>query len=131
MNKSFGGKSPPMQPTLIEREAGFLGPYTRQLQPGQTQQLIFGATDAGPFWMSPKDRILNRLDQNDGDPKVSQRNKAELIVDLQGKGVSTKGKNKQELIALCNNNNITITHKVTKIKEGWVGTSSLVGERLH
>ena len=131
MNKSFGGKSPPMRPTLIEREAGFLGPYTRQLQPGQTQQLIFGATDAGPFWMSPKDRILNRLDQNDGDPKVSQRNKAELIVDLQGKGVSTKGKNKQELIALCNNNNITITHKVTKIKEGWVGTSSLVGERLH
>ena len=68
--------------------------------------------------MSPKDRILNRLDQNDGDPKVSQRNKAELIVDLQ---VSTKGKNKQELIALCNNNDITITHEVTKIKEGWVG----------
>ena len=71
--------------------------------------------------MSPKDRILNCLDQNDGDPKVSQRNKDELIVDLQGKGVSTKGKNKQELIALCNNNDITITHKVTKIKEGWVG----------
>ncbi len=26
-NKSFGGKSTPMHPTVIERESGFLGPY--------------------------------------------------------------------------------------------------------
>ncbi len=124
-----------MRSTLIEKDAGFLGPYTRQLQSGQTQQLVFGATDAGPFWMSPEDRILNRLDRNDGNPKVNQRNKAELIVDLQGKGISTKGKNKQELVALCNSNKYHHPRGCKNQRRlDWKAkgiTSSLVGERFH
>ncbi|KAI2490953.1 hypothetical protein MHU86_23612 [Fragilaria crotonensis] len=111
-----------MHPTIIERESGFLGPYERILEPGQTQQLVFSETDTGPFWMTPNDRILNCRDQQvDGNPLIVQRNKSELILDLHGKGISAKGKNKKELVAMCIHNDIPISRDVPKIKEGWMG----------
>ncbi|KAI2493895.1 hypothetical protein MHU86_20622 [Fragilaria crotonensis] len=124
MNKSFGGKGPAMHPTLIEREF-FLGPFQRILAPGQTQQLVFTDTDEGPFWMTPDDRIQNRFDQNDGaDPLIVQRNKSELISALHSKGITnTKGKNKKELVAMCNSSSIPIAREEPKVKEGWVGKS--------
>ncbi|KAI2513790.1 hypothetical protein MHU86_573 [Fragilaria crotonensis] len=124
MNKSFGGKSPAMHPTVIDRESGFLGPYPRILEPGHTQRLTFTETDVGPFWMTPNERISNRLDQDlDSDPAtIIPRNKSELILELHGKGIKTKGKNKKELVVLCVNNGIPINRgDVPKIKEGWVG----------
>ena len=121
MNKSYGGKCPVVHPTIIERETGFLGPYSHILETGQTQRLTFVETDIGPFWMSTNDRILNRHDQIEGDPLIVQRNKSELILELHSKGVQTKGKNKKKLVNLCQNNSIPITCKVPKIKEGWVG----------
>jgi hypothetical protein len=96
-----------MLPTVIEREPGFLGPYTRTLEPGQTQQLMFTETDVRPFWMSPNDCIHNRLDQDlEGNPSIVPINKSELIRKLNGKGINTKGENKKELDALCLNNEI-------------------------
>jgi hypothetical protein len=121
MNKSFGGKAPLMRTTLIEREAGFLGPYARQLHPGQTQHLVFRESDVGPFWMTPAEKTLNRHDRVDGDLSMKERTKAELIIDLQGKGISTKGKNKEELVALCASNEIAVSKEVQKLKEGWEG----------
>jgi hypothetical protein len=121
MNRSFGGKCPVMHPTVIERESGFLGPYARILEPGQTQRLTFTEVDVGPFWMIPNERILSRLDQVDGDPSNVSRNKSELILELRRQGINTKGKNKKELIAICINKNIPINREVPKIKEGWVG----------
>ncbi|KAI2495669.1 hypothetical protein MHU86_18853 [Fragilaria crotonensis] len=110
-----------MHPTVIERESGFLGPYPRILEPGQIQHLTFDETDAGPFWMETNDCLLNCHDQIDGTPSIAQRNKSELILDLHGKGINTKGKNKKELVAVCISNNIPIDREVPKIKEGWVG----------
>jgi hypothetical protein len=118
MNKSYGGKSPAIHPTIIKRDTGFLGPYSCILDDGQTQRLTFAETDIGPFWMSPNDRILNWHDQLEGDPLIVQRNTSELILDLHGKGVQTKGKKKMELVTLCQNNSIPITREVPKIKEG-------------
>ena len=71
--------------------------------------------------MTPNDRILNWHDQLEGDPLIVQRNKSERILKLHSKGVHTKGKNKKELFALCQNNSIPITCEVHKVKEGWVG----------
>ena len=75
-----------MHATVIERETGFLGSYPRILEPGQTQQLSFTETDFGPFWMTPNERILNRLDQVlDCDPATTTivpRNKSEFILEL-------------------------------------------------
>jgi hypothetical protein len=57
-----------MHPTVIERESSFLGPNARTLEPGHTHRLTFTEVDAGPFWMTPNERILSRLDQVDGKP---------------------------------------------------------------
>jgi hypothetical protein len=128
MNKSFGGKSPAMHTTIIgTRESGFLGCYPSILEPGQTQHLSFSDTDIGPFWMTPDERTLNRLDQiidssDSATAKVVPKNKSELILELHGKGIKTKGKNKKELVGLCVNNSIEINRGDTpKIKEGWLG----------
>ena len=129
MNKSFGGKSPAsMHATVNKRESGFLlGSYPRIIQPGQTQCLSFFEIDVGPFWMTPDERILNRLDQVlDCDPTTTRtmvpRNISELILELHGKGIKTKGKNRKELVDLCINNKIPINRgQVPRIEEGWVG----------
>jgi hypothetical protein len=83
---------------------------------------MFTEEDAGPFWMGTNDCILNRHDKVvHGNPSITPRNKSELILELRGKGINTKGKNKKELVAVCINNSIPITCEVPKIKEGWVG----------
>ena len=53
MNKSFGGNCPAMRESKIERADGFLGPFQKTLEPGQTESFIFKETDEGPFWMTP------------------------------------------------------------------------------
>ncbi len=40
---------------------------------------------------------------------------------MRGKNVSTKGKNKRELVELCTFHNIEVMKTVEKIKEGWEG----------
>ncbi|KAI2512942.1 hypothetical protein MHU86_1488 [Fragilaria crotonensis] len=50
-----------------------------------------------------------------------ERNRSELEIELRGKNITTKGKNKRELVELCQNNNIAVTKTVEKIKEGWEG----------
>ena len=100
MNKSFGGKSPAMHATVIKRESGFLGSYPRTLQPGQTQCLSFSETDVGPFWMTPDERILNRLDQVlDCDPTTTRtvlpRNKSELSLNCMAKASRPKGRTRR------------------------------------
>jgi hypothetical protein len=78
--------------------------------------------------MTPDERNLNRLDQiidssdSAATTKVAPKNKSELILELHGKGIKTKGKNKKELVGLCVNNSIEINRSHTpKIKEGWLG----------
>lgn len=124
MNKSFGGKAPKMRSTVITKEAGFLGPFERRLQPGQEQHLVFQESDEGPFWMSPAQREASRHDSiDDNNPSEKPRNKANLISDLQAKSINCKGKNKKELIELCTIHEIPINCKETKTTEGWEGKS--------
>jgi hypothetical protein len=44
-----------------------------------------------------------------------------LELELRGRGLVTKGKNKRELVQLCEQHNIAIMKTVEKIKEGWEG----------
>jgi hypothetical protein len=168
MNRSYGGKTVPMRSTVIKQEEGYLGPFPRMLGPGDTQFLIFSASDTGPFWMSDAEREESRFDKFLGNTTAVQlklpelilqlrekgvedafagksirhlrglctqhgipteklvsislkRNRSELELDLRGRGISTKGKNKQELVELCEQHQIAITKNVEKIKEGWEG----------
>ena len=53
---------------------------------------------------------------------VHERNRSsELEISLKGRGISTKGKNKRELVDLCKQHQIAITKNVKRIKEGWEG----------
>ena len=52
---------------------------------------------------------------------VHERARSELEISLKGRGISTKGKNKRELVLLCEQNQIAITKNVKRIKEGWKG----------
>jgi hypothetical protein len=63
----------------------------------------------------------NGLDTDKSVPIVHERNRTELELDLRGLGVSTKGKNKRELVELCTHHQIAVSKNVEKIKEGWVG----------
>jgi hypothetical protein len=121
MNKSYGGKQTAMRSTVIEREEGFLGPFQRHLQVGDTQHLMFQPTDTGPFWMSEEKKEATRHDVVYGEPNKLQRNKSELIADLQGKSINTKGFNKKELVKLCEKNDIVTIIEVDNITEGWEG----------
>jgi hypothetical protein len=51
---------------------------------------------------------MNRQNQVDGNPSIEQRNKSELILELHGIGINTKGKIKKELATVCINNSIPI-----------------------
>ena len=171
MNRAFGGKTiQMMRDTIILQEEGYLGTFPRILEPGDTQSLVFPASDtsSGPFWMSSAEKDESRYDKNLGSttaiklkiPEMIQhlqekgvrdtlvgksirqlralctqhgivthklvallveRNRSELELDLQGKGISTKGKNKRELVEICEQHHIAITKTEDKIKEGWEG----------
>ena len=49
MTKSFGGNQRKMRDTVIKQEKGYLGPYLRILNPGDTQSMVFKDRDNGPF----------------------------------------------------------------------------------
>ncbi len=110
-----------MRSTVIKTEEGFLGPFQRQLQVGDTQHLMFHTTDSGPFWMSQEEKEATCHDVVDEAPKCFQRNKAELIADLLGKSINTKGFNKKELVVLCKQNDNATAIQINKITEGWEG----------
>ena len=52
---------------------------------------------------------------------VHKRNRSELEISLLGRGINTKGKNKRELVELCEQKQIATTKNVEQIKEGWEG----------
>jgi hypothetical protein len=61
------------------------------------------------------------LDTDKSVPIVHARNRTDLELDLRGLGVSTRGKNKRELVELCAHHQIAVSRNVGKIKEGWIG----------
>ena len=92
MTKSFGGSQRKMRNTLIKKEKGYLGPYRRKLNPGDTQSMIFLETDDGPFWMSSEERENTRLDKQIQDKvKVRTLRKDELKKLLEEKGLPVRG----------------------------------------
>jgi hypothetical protein len=168
MNRAFGGKTALMQSTVIKQEEGYLGPFPRIAEPGDTLSLVFLSSDIGPFWMSDAEKEESRFDKHlasttslplkmpelilqlrengvedalarksirqlrslcsqHGLPThksvsiLLERNRSELELDLRGRGISRKEKNKRELVEICEQHQITITKNVEKIKEGWAG----------
>ena len=45
-----------MRDTIMIQEEGYLGPFPRILEPGDTPSLVFVTSDSGPFWMSSENK---------------------------------------------------------------------------
>ena len=88
MNVSYGGVINEMHNTEIKE----LGPFTAQLSIGDTQVMSFVDEDAGPFWMTPKERIRLREDEVVERFTTKEKNKSELLIALRNKGVDTTKK---------------------------------------
>jgi hypothetical protein len=91
---------------VIERENGYLGQFQRTLLVGQTQHLCFQPGDAGPFWMTAAKKEGCRSDVNLGESQVKKK-RAELVAELQAKGVDAQGKKKNALLLLCEQHDVS------------------------
>ena len=57
MGSIYRGLShPEMHPKNIKQEAGYIGPHTRIIEPGQVQHMVFQDNDGGPFWVMTEER---------------------------------------------------------------------------
>jgi len=121
MNKKFGGSQPRMRSTVIKDE-DHLGPYNfpGRLQVGDTQDFTFQSTDVGPCWMTPEEQLQNKNDVELRDePMVTNVfMKPHLVAKLKEKGLDFNG-SKEQLQKRCEDNDIAISEKRWKVKQGW------------
>ncbi len=91
MTRSYGGTQRKMRDTVIKGERGYLGPYLRKLNPGDTQSMVFKETDEGPFWMKKTEQENSRHDKIIlGKSKTRTFRKEELKKLLEAKGLQQK-----------------------------------------
>ena len=123
MNKSYGGNKPKLRDTLISQEHGYLGPYPRQLQPGDTQKMVFLPSDEGPFWMSQAEREKRRKDVVIEGVNIKRKlTKKELQARLLTHGITAKGR-LTDMQKAATNLGMPIEEEIRKISEGWEGKS--------
>ena len=99
-----------------------MGPFTAQLSISDTQIMSFVDEDAGPFWMTPKERIRLREDEVVERFTTKEKNKSELLIALRNKGVDTTKKRylKSDLILMCGEHNIDTTVTNAHLNPGWL-----------
>ncbi len=122
MLKIYSGKQAILGDTLIKQEKGYLGAHLRTLRPGDIQKMAFQDSDDGPFWMTPIEREQRRFDIILPGAKMRRFTKAELLVRLQEKGVSARGK-LSDLVVATENHEIPIREELQK-KSGGMGRKS-------
>ena len=120
MNRSYGGKATHMRTTLIEQEEGYLGSFPRTLEPGDTQSLVFSATDSGPFWLSDAQRDECRHDKQFGTFNDVRLTNTEMKVELGKKDIAedvTSQRTTRQLRDLCQKHQIPISRLVENVIE--------------
>jgi hypothetical protein len=99
--------------------------HPRILQIGNKQEVMNFIEDVdGPFWMTPAQRLETKRNGQLGSAKLRAKTKSELLKELRQSGYYGTTKQqylKEDLVALCNPRNISVTIKVQKVKEGWLG----------
>ncbi len=94
----------------------------------KSQELILLLNDNGISQTQGKTtRQLKELCAKHGIPTFKtvvnaiERNRCELELELRGRGINTKGRNKRELVEISIQHNIETNKIVEKMKEGWEG----------
>ena len=136
MSKSYGGAQPKMRDTVIMGDDGYLGPHLPQLAVGDTQSMVFTASDAGPWYLSPEQQALQRYDRPTGKTKNVEKSKKLLHEALLERGVTlqqNRGHTKKELQDIARNNGIELYDLKEVITSGWEGQPKgllqVLGER--
>lgn len=64
MNTMFGGSVPKMHDTVLREANGYLGlfEHDKKLHVGDTQRMVFAASDVGPFWLTDVQREATKFD---------------------------------------------------------------------
>jgi hypothetical protein len=114
-----------MHDTRIEQKDGYLGDYATEigiLQVGAVQKMIFSEEDQGPFWMTPAEQEATKHDYPTGETVTRQLRRDEIFARLQAKSIQgIRGKLKDELIAIANAHNVSVSETMENIEEGWLG----------
>jgi hypothetical protein len=125
MNKSYGGNKPKLWVTLMSQEHGYLGPYPWQLQPGDTQKMVFLPSDDDPFWMSQAEQEKRRKDLVIEGVNVKRKlAKKELQARLLTHKITAK-KRLADMQEAATNLGVPIKEEIRKISEGWEGKSKV------
>jgi hypothetical protein len=120
MNTGYGGKQTRMHDTVITHEKGYLGPFARQLQVGDTQSMVWKEGDTGPYWMTEAEREQNRKDIYGTNTRRRNYTKEVLIGKLAEKGIEAKG-NLKQIQDMCTAQDILTNYEEGEVKEGWEG----------
>ena len=121
MSKSYGGKQHAIRQSIIKQEHGYLGTYEHTLEPGDTQTMIFQASDSRPFWMTEQQREETRKDRvQQGEIQKKKICKAKLIKMLQDHGITAMG-NIDNIQKLATSRGIPVEEEIPKVIEGWEG----------
>jgi hypothetical protein len=128
MKVYHGGVQPIMQDSTILEEDGYLGPFQRILEMGDTQSFVFKEGDAGPFYLQdlPEDEFERRkqTQYEEEDGTLIDKTKQDLADELsQGQIVKIDPSKKRltELQSLAQARGIdSLKPKVKKV-EGWFG----------
>ncbi len=92
MSKKYGGKQSKLRTSLIEQEKGYLGQFTRILNPGDLQSMVFLPGDEGPFWMTAEQWQSTRFDVKIQGKRMKKKlTKEELTMKLAERGIIAQG----------------------------------------
>ena len=119
-----------MRDSEIVKEEGYLGPFEHpnKLKVGQTQSMVFKASDEGPVFWSKAQRDI-KVDVVDGVELVG-KNIDELRNDLEAKGVDSN-RTKDIIKERCIASGIALKKSQPKvIKKGYVGKAKGVFQIL-
>jgi hypothetical protein len=128
MNRGFGGVQPKMRESTIMSEDGHLGMHECTVNVGDTQSFVFQPGDAGPFWMTTRERELNRHDQMlpllPGHPRTRNKTISELKAELEPFNTLNSRRSYRLLelqeLARAHGVDVKIIEK-TREKKGWQG----------
>jgi hypothetical protein len=119
MNSSWGGKQPAMRSTVIEADC--LGKFSTNLKIGDTQSMVFGPNDAGPFNMKPHVRAARKHNRIKGQA-VKRYTKDELLKQLIADGFRLRKRyTKKELDDIATGRGLALQREVDITEEGWLG----------
>ena len=118
MGKYWGGKKAKMHTTVVREN----GPFNATHLIGQEQSMQFSENDDGPFYLTPEERLRNKIRINTGQQVTRQKTKPKLMSDLKRAGFSIKGRyTMDELRQQARRFDVPLTIEEEVIQPGWVG----------